>query len=166
MKINEKTLRKIIRESIQDVLSENWKTLSIKWTGNDKLIPEILNSLKKYKKDIVIRLDGPTYIKKINQFYKQEEVIFIPKIQKLKYGEIIEEPEDEYYSNYTLNVDTDEYTIQFLLKLFYRISMIGDCGHTFTICINNKEFIGWDGDGSDRIISINGNKKWKEIYEN
>lgn len=166
MKINEKTLRKIIRESIQDVLSENWKTLSIKWTGNDKLIPEILDSLKKYKKDIVIRLDGPTYIKKINQFYKQEEVIFIPKIQKLKYGEIIEEPEDEYYSNYTLNVDTDEYTIQFLLKLFYRISMIGDCGHTFTICINNKEFIGWDGDGSDRIISINGNKKWKEIYEN
>jgi hypothetical protein len=166
MKINEKTLRKLIRESIQDVLSENWKTLSIKWTGNDKLIPEILDSLKKYKKDIVIRLDGPTYIKKINQFYKQEEVIFIPKIQKLKYGEIIEEPEDEYYSNYTLNVDTDEYTIQFLLKLFYRISMIGDCGHTFTICINNKEFIGWDGDGSDRIISINGNKKWKEIYEN
>jgi hypothetical protein len=166
MKINEKTLRKLIRESIQDVLSENWKTLSIKWTGNDKLIPEILDSLKKYKKDIVIRLDGPTYIKKINQFYKQEEVIFIPKIQKLKYGEIIEESEDEYYSNYTLNVDTDEYTIQFLLKLFYRISMIGDCGHTFTICINNKEFIGWDGDGSDRIISINGNKKWKEIYEN
>ena len=166
MKINEKTLRKIIRESIQDVLSENWKTLSIKWTGNDKLIPEILDSLMKYKKDIVIRLDGPTYIKKINQFYKQEEVIFIPKIQKLKYGEIIEEPEDEYYSNYTLNVDTDEYTIQFLLKLFYRISMIGDCGHTFTICINNKEFIGWDGDGSDRIIYINGNKKWKEIYEN
>lgn len=166
MKINEKTLRKIIRESIQDVLSENWKTLSIKWTGNNKLIPEILDSLKKYKKDIVIRLDGPTYIKKINQFYKQEEVIFIPKIQKLKYGEIIEEPEDEYYSNYTLNIDTDEYTIQFLLKLFYRISMIGDCGHTFTICINNKEFIGWDGDGSDRIISINGNKKWKEIYEN
>ena len=34
----------------------------------------------------------------------------------------------------------------------------------FTICINNKEFIGWDGDGSDRIISINGNKDWKETY--
>ena len=51
MKINEKILRKLIRESIQDVLSENWKTLSIKWTGNDKLIPEILDTLKKYKKE-------------------------------------------------------------------------------------------------------------------
>ena len=166
MKINEKTLRKIIRESIQDVLSENWKTLSIKWSGNEKLIPSILDSLIKHKKDIVIRLDGPTYIKKINQFYKQEEVIFIPKIKKLKYGEITEEPEDDYYTNYTLNIDTDEYTIQFLLKLFYTASLLGDSGHTYTICINNEDFIGWDGDGSDRIISINDNKKWKEIYEN
>lgn len=56
--------------------------------------------------------------------------------------------------------------MQFLLKLFYRISMIGDSGHSFTICINNKEFIGWDGDGSDRIVSINGNKDWKETYKN
>ena len=32
--------------------------------GHDKLIPEILDSLKKYKKDIIIRLDGPSYIKK------------------------------------------------------------------------------------------------------
>ena len=166
MKISEKSLRKIIKESIQEVLGENGNKLSLKWAGHDKLIPEILDSLKKYKKDIIIRLDGPSYIKKVNQFFTEEEVIYIPKIQKLKYSEIIEEPEDEYYSNYNINIDSDDYTMQFLLKLFYRISMIGDCGHTFTICINNKEFIGWYGDGSDRIISINGNKDWKETYKN
>ena len=64
MKISEKSLRKIIKESIQEVLGENGNKLSIKWAGHDKLIPEILDSLKKYKKDIIIRLDGPSYIKK------------------------------------------------------------------------------------------------------
>ena len=118
MKISEKSLRKIIKESIQEVLGENGNKLSIKWAGHDKLIPEILDSLKKYKKDIIIRLDGPSYIKKVNQFFTEEEVIYIPKIQKLKYSEIIEEPEDEYYSNYDINIDSDDYTMQFLLKLF------------------------------------------------
>ena len=46
MKISEKSLRKIIKESIQEVLGGKSNKLSLKWTGNDKLIPEILDSLK------------------------------------------------------------------------------------------------------------------------
>ena len=53
MKISEKSLRKIIKESIQEVLGEKSNKLSLKWSGNDKLIPEILDSLKKYEKDII-----------------------------------------------------------------------------------------------------------------
>ena len=66
MKISEKSLRKIIKESIQEVLGEKSNKLSLKWSGHDKLIPGILDSLNKYKKDIIIRLDGPSYIKKVN----------------------------------------------------------------------------------------------------
>ena len=54
------------------------------------------------------------------------------------------------------------------------LGSIGNCGHTFEVMIDGKEFC-FDGDGSDRVESINGEKltskylgrpdKWYEILK-
>lgn len=81
-------------------------------------------------------------------------------------------------SNLHINNDKDGYihTASFtctshvaknLLKLFYYIKQLGDGGHSYTIKINKEKF-SWDGDGSDRIIKINGQdcKSWKQMEKN
>lgn len=74
------------------------------------------------------------------------------KISNLK----LEIPKDNKYGNeYTASFNCTYEVANNILKLIYNLKKLGDGGHSYEVKINKKSF-SWDGDGSDRVNSING----------
>ena len=82
------------------LLKHRWNTLNKykNFTTKEELLNEVKKVIKELKEEVnsdAIEfaeknigtsdrpIDGPSYIKKVNQFFTEEEVIYIPKIQKL-----------------------------------------------------------------------------------
>lgn len=155
---------------------KNTYTIEIEFSGyynekkqrfSDAAVPEILDYLKTKKlEDVVVRMD---YDKK-NEISFDEVDLFCSKIG-IKTLEYI--PKQER-SNFIAKITCDKQTGLSLIKLFMNLGAIGNCGHTFEVLIGKEEFC-FDGDGSDRILSINGEKlrgemlnrpdKWYEILK-
>lgn len=133
---------------------------------SDSAVPEILDYLQGKKlEDVVIRMD---YYKK-NEISFDEVDLFCSKIN-VKTVEYF--PKE--HGNAVAKVTCDKQTGYSLIKLFMNLGAIGNCGHTFEVLIGKEEFC-FDGDGSDRVDSINGEKlrgemlnrpdKWYEILK-
>lgn len=130
--------------------------LTIKSRGyKNEGLSEILEYIEKNtNKDVLIRIDEDDFINSVDLFFDNL------KISSYKFKEL----RDGEYLN-TLNCSYK--VAQNLLKLFLNLKKFGDCGHSFTVKINDKGF-SWDGDGSDRITEINGFncESWKDLEEN
>lgn len=91
--------------------------------------------------------------------------IFLPFMQISKL-EFAVEKVDKYTEYKYATFMCDNRLQEPLLKLFFAISQHGDPGHTYGILFDGNH-VGWDGDGSDRIQSVNFIKEWKDkdFYE-
>lgn len=58
-------------------------------------------------------------------------------------------------NNYECEFICSKKSFKNILKLIYGLKSKGDVGHSFTLSHNGKK-MSWDGDGSDRIVKING----------
>ncbi len=114
--------------------------ISYKNEGLYKIL-EYLNNSKKEKMYVI--LDEDDFIDSVNLFFDTL------KISDFK----VEDTDDEreHHATFTCTEEVEKN----LIKLFLSIKELGDCGHSYTIKINDKKF-SWDGDGCDRITHING----------
>lgn len=129
--------------------------MTIKYSGyfNKKGEPEggvqeILEFLKTFnKKDVIVRLD---YYKKNKTSW--DEVDLFCNSLKISGLEIEDTDRDSWkIAKITFN-ETSEVD---LIKLFINIGLLGNGGHSYSLLIDDKSF-GFDGDGADRVIEING----------
>lgn len=138
--------------------------MTIKYSGyfNKKGEPEggvqeILEFLKGFNgKDITVRMD---YDKKNKTSW--DEVDLFCKSLKISNLKIVNgERGDEKIATIQFNESNE----RDLIKLFVNLGAIGNCGHTYSLLIGDKEFY-FDGDGDDRVISINGRKLTSETMK-
>ena len=50
-----------------------------------------------------------------------------------------------------------------MFKFLINLGMIGNCGHSFSVRIADKEFY-FDGDGADNVVSINDRKVDRKLF--
>lgn len=122
----------------------------------DSGFPKIIKELSQIKsKQIIIKID--------EESFDGYDLVFDDlKISNLH---LIEDKEDKSYIS---TFSCDEKVFKNILKFVRTLKYFGDCGHSFDVKINGKTFY-WDGDGSDRVIEINGidcQRGFKSIDDN
>jgi len=136
----------------------------IKWHGyaaDSKYCPisKILRYFEEERKNVLVRLDYKDYNSKGWANFEEVDIV-IPKIKisnlTFKVNRL-----DRYNSDNYAIFNCEMLMQKYLLKMFYLLSKLGDPGHSFSLKVDDIE-AGWDGDGSDRIVAINGDEKWKE----
>lgn len=103
---------------------------------------------------IYVTFDEDSFVDSISLIF--DEI----KISDLK---IEDNDEREHHAIFTCTEKVEKN----LIKLFLKLKEYGDCGHSYTIKINDKKF-SWDGDGCDRITHINGKecKSASDLHKN
>lgn len=120
---------------------------------------EILEHIKGKKlKNAIVRLD----VGKKNEITWEEEAVFCPElsIKNIEY-KIIEGT----FKKFIANVECSPLSAKCLIKVLVKMAELGNGGHSYSILINEDSFV-FDGDGADRISSINGIDMCREIYSN
>ena len=119
---------------------------------------KILQYLSTHKlKDVVVRLD----VDNKKRHNLEEQDFFFPSLS-IKNLEI--KPLKKYGDGkFEATFDTKDYLAIF--KLFLTIGELGNGGHSYDIYIGKEGFC-FDGDGADRINSINGALLNRKLYDN
>lgn len=117
--------------------------VTIAWTGyKNEGFNRLINAIHDNKeKQCIFKLDEDS----LNGF---DYVFDGIKINSLKINDI-----DERQHECTFNCTNENF--RKIIKLIIGIKSLGDCGHSYNINFNGKNF-SWDGDGCDRITKING----------
>lgn len=127
--------------------------MEIKCSG--EFIEDLLKFLQENKaNEYVFKLDE-------DSFYDEIDFVF----GKLRISDVEKEEKEEnsYGDKYTFRFKCNKETEKALIKLIGGVKSLGDGGHSFTVRINGKS-IGYDGDGSDYITSINGKQIKKKEF--
>lgn len=119
----------------------------------------ILEYIKDNKlKNVLVRLDAD---KKNETSWKEVDLFCNDlSIKKLDYT-----INDKKYPKYTANVVCKPSTAKSLIKMLVQMGHLGNGGHSYRIFIGDKQF-SFDGDGADRISSINDIDLDKELFSN
>ena len=126
---------------------------------NDGGIYPILEYLNDNKlKDALVRLDVDD--KNKNSW---EEVDLFCK--ELSINSLDYTVNEKSHPKYTANVTCNFASGKSLIKMLIEIGRLGNCGHSYTILINDKRF-SFDADGAVYISSINGTKLNHELFSN
>lgn len=113
----------------------------------------ILNALRGKHRKLVLQIEDS--VLDGDYFYFDELEISDIEYRKQQ----INEYRAKHYLMFTIGSEAQELS---LIMFLYLVSLHGDNGHSYSIInCNNGEAIFWDGDGSDRIESINFDKDWK-----
>lgn len=136
----------------------------IKWHGEKadskySSISKVLHYFEQERKNVLVRMDYNDYNSKGYTNYNEVD-IFIPKI-KISNLILKNVSKDKYHSDNYAIFTCEKIMQNYLLKMFYNLSILGDPGHSFNWKVDDI-CLGWDGDGSDRILEINCIENWKD----